>query len=105
MNATMTIYLKDGKTVPNIPTGEHIKRQYEKILGPNAIREFRMDPVTVAAPKTTSTSMNKQEVKTIETPITDISLIKHFTAKGKTPRAIATFLGLKVSDVETIINQ
>lgn len=104
----MTIHFKGGKKLPNIPMTENNRKQYEKIMG-SEILEFTPDA------KNTSTTMvrpvvkeeTKTEIvtKTIETPISNVSMVKHFAAQGKTALSIAKYLDMTKDEVEIILNQ
>lgn len=114
MQKTMTIYFKDGRQpLRNIPLSESNKNQYEKVLG-DVIKEFKADVIDITHlqhTKPTTTAPYKQiesgkvEIKTVEAPITDESLIKHLSKMGKSPLSISKIVGKSKDEIETILNK
>lgn len=106
----MTITFKNGKLpLRNVPMTEANRRQYEKIMGSEILEFIPDDKTSTSTHNLAKVETPKAEVFTktveVETPISNVSMVKHFAAQGKTALSIAKYLDMTKDEVEIILNQ
>ncbi len=104
----MTITFKNGKMpLRNIPMTEANRKQYEKIMGSEILEFIPDDKLSTSTAHVSPVVKEEPKVitKTVETPISNAAMIKHFASQGKTTLSIAKYLDMTKDEVEIILNQ